>query len=89
MLLVECSVANGCVSTSHLLLVVDCCLDTQDENFIFYSGYTEAQLEVPLQFLKDLLREPEFDAKFVYKKYSTKKFLKASIFALQWANSER
>ncbi|GAA6037487.1 hypothetical protein JCM8097_008212 [Rhodosporidiobolus ruineniae] len=56
-----------------------------NEAFIFYSSYTEAQLLVPSGFLLESIAAPGFDEKFVYKKYSNKKFLKASIFARNWA----
>ncbi|GAA5963351.1 hypothetical protein JCM21900_002047 [Sporobolomyces salmonicolor] len=56
-----------------------------NEAFIFYSNYTEAQLLVPAGFLLESIATPGFEDKFVYKKYSNKKFLKASIFARNWA----
>ncbi|BGP20297.1 B-type cyclin [Rhodosporidiobolus nylandii] len=56
-----------------------------NEAFIFYSEYTEAQLLVPAGFLLESIAAPGFEDKFVYKKYSNKKFLKASIFARNWA----
>ncbi|KAL7342725.1 cyclin-like protein [Rhodotorula toruloides] len=56
-----------------------------NEAFIFYSGYTEAQLLVPAGFLLESIAAPGFEEKFCYKKYSSKKFLKASIFARNWA----
>lgn len=56
-----------------------------NEAFIFYSDYTEAQLLVPAGFLLESIAAPGFDEKFVFKKYSNKKFLKASIFARNWA----
>ncbi|PLW08476.1 hypothetical protein PCANC_06701 [Puccinia coronata f. sp. avenae] len=51
------------------------------EAFIFYSGYTEAQLITPMTFLIEFLSTDGFEEKFVYKKYANRKFLKASIFA--------
>ncbi|GAA5834486.1 hypothetical protein JCM11251_007020 [Rhodosporidiobolus azoricus] len=56
-----------------------------NEAFVFYSNYTEAQLLVPSGFLLESIAAPGFEEKFVYKKYSNKKFLKASIFARNWA----
>ncbi|GAA6059198.1 hypothetical protein JCM10212_005543 [Sporobolomyces blumeae] len=56
-----------------------------NDAFIFYSDYTEAELLVPAGFLLESIAAPGFDEKFVYKKYSNKKFLKASIFARNWA----
>jgi len=49
--------------------------------FIFYSGYTEAQLITPMTFLIEFLSTDGFEDRFVYKKYANRKFLKASIFA--------
>lgn len=45
---------------------------SQNESFIYYSGYTEAQLLVPSSFLLESIIAPEFDQKFVYKKYANK-----------------
>ncbi|GAA5915857.1 hypothetical protein JCM6882_006823 [Rhodosporidiobolus microsporus] len=56
-----------------------------NEAFVFYSNYTEAQLLVPSGFLLESIAAQGFEDKFVYKKYSNKKFLKASIFARNWA----
>ncbi|GAA6008375.1 hypothetical protein JCM10207_000105 [Rhodosporidiobolus poonsookiae] len=56
-----------------------------NESFIYYSDYTETQLLVPAGFLLESIAAPGFEDKFVYKKYSNKKFLKASIFARNWA----
>lgn len=49
--------------------------------FVFYSGYTEAQLITPMTFLIEFLSTDGFEDRFVYKKYANRKFLKASIFA--------
>jgi G2/mitotic-specific cyclin 2 len=80
----------------------------QNESFIYYSNYTEAQLLVPSGFLLESIVAADFDQKFVYKKYANKsefsplsqlwrtssltssspsraEFLKASIFARNWA----
>ncbi|GAA5883083.1 hypothetical protein JCM3774_000573 [Rhodotorula dairenensis] len=56
-----------------------------NESFIFYSSFTEAHLLVPAGFLLESIAAPGFEERFVYRKYSTKKFLKASIFARNWA----
>ncbi|KWU45610.1 hypothetical protein RHOSPDRAFT_16258 [Rhodotorula sp. JG-1b] len=56
-----------------------------NESFIFYSNFTEAHLLVPAGFLLESIAAPGFEERFVYRKYSTKKFLKASIFARNWA----
>lgn len=47
-------------------------LDAQNEAFIFYSQYTEAQLLVPAGFLLENLSQPGFEERFVFKKYSAK-----------------
>lgn len=44
----------------------------QNEAFIYYSDYTEAQLIVPTGFLLELLAEKDFEERFVYKKYASK-----------------
>lgn len=51
------------------------------DSFVFYSGYTEAQLITPMTFLIEFLSTDGFEDRFVYKKYANRKFLKASIFA--------
>ncbi|KDE06326.1 hypothetical protein MVLG_03364 [Microbotryum lychnidis-dioicae p1A1 Lamole] len=58
-----------------------------NESFIYYSSYTEPQLFVPTGFLLESIVATDFDHKFVYKKYANKKFLKASIFARNWAKA--
>ncbi|KAK4056435.1 B-type cyclin [Microbotryomycetes sp. JL221] len=57
----------------------------KNDSFMYYSNFTEQQLLIPVGFLLEAISEPEFDQKFVYKKYANKKFLKASIFARNWA----
>lgn len=44
----------------------------QNESFTYYSNYTEAQLLTPAGFLLESIGAPEFDEKFVYKKYANK-----------------
>ncbi|KXN91726.1 G2/mitotic-specific cyclin cdc13, partial [Leucoagaricus sp. SymC.cos] len=56
-----------------------------NEAFIFYSGYTEEQLLPGHQLLVEKLAESGFSRQYVCKKYANKKFLKASIFAIEWA----
>ncbi|KAH7106480.1 cyclin [Auriculariales sp. MPI-PUGE-AT-0066] len=56
-----------------------------DEPFIFYSNYTAAQLQTGLDYIVEKLTEPGFESQYVYKKYANKRFLKASIFARDWA----
>ncbi|CAD6572617.1 MAG: hypothetical protein CYPHOPRED_004899 [Cyphobasidiales sp. Tagirdzhanova-0007] len=55
--------------------------------FIFYSKYTESHLATPTSFLLSAIAADDFEERFVYQKYSSKKFLKASIFARQWAQT--
>lgn len=56
-----------------------------NEDFVYYSGFSESQLETPMDFIIEKLIQPDFDQQFCYKKYSNRKFLKASIFARDWA----
>lgn len=55
--------------------------------FIYYSKYTESQLATPTSFLLSAISADDFEERFVYQKYASKKFLKASIFARQWAKA--
>lgn len=59
--------------------------DHQTEPFVFYSNFTASQLETGMQFVLEDLAEAQFEERFVYKKYASKKFLKASIFARNFA----
>jgi len=59
-----------------------------DEAFVFYSEYTEEQLIPGHDLLIQKLTEPKFSQQYVCKKYAHKKFLKASIFAIEWAISQ-
>lgn len=56
-----------------------------NEAFVFYSGFTESQLIPGASLLCERLIEPDFESVYVYKKYSNKKFLRASTFAREWA----
>ncbi|KAF8523253.1 cyclin-like protein [Gautieria morchelliformis] len=56
-----------------------------NEAFVYYSGFTETQLEPGHDLLVEKLTEPNFDTQYIYKKYLNKKFLKASNFARDWA----
>ncbi|KAF7985748.1 hypothetical protein HWV62_2370 [Athelia sp. TMB] len=55
------------------------------EAFVFHSGYTEEQLIPGHNLLADKLTEEGFSRQYVCKKYANKKFLKASLFAIEWA----
>jgi phosphohistidine phosphatase SixA len=59
----------------------------QNDAFVFYSGYTEEQMLPGHQMLVEKLTEAGFDRQYVFKKYANKKFLKAAVFALDWAQS--
>lgn len=59
-----------------------------DEAFVFYSDYTEEQLIPGHDLLIEKLTEPQFSKQYVCKKYAHKKFLKASVFAIDWARSQ-
>lgn len=59
----------------------------QSQAFIFYSKYTESHLATPTAFLLSAIAADDFEERFVYQKYSSKKYLKASIFARQWAKT--
>ncbi|EIN03731.1 hypothetical protein PUNSTDRAFT_93743 [Punctularia strigosozonata HHB-11173 SS5] len=55
-----------------------------DEAFVYHSGFTEAQLEMGFLLLVDKLCEPDFHKMYVCKKYAHKRFLKASVWAVNW-----
>lgn len=58
-----------------------------NESFVFYSRYTESQLAQPTSYVLSAIAADSFEERFVYQKYSGKKYLKASIFARQWAKT--
>jgi len=58
-----------------------------NDAFVFYSGYTEEQLVPGHEQLVEKLTESNFAKQHVCKKYSHKKFLKASVFAIEWAKA--
>ncbi|KOS15996.1 b-type cyclin 2 [Malassezia pachydermatis] len=60
-----------------------------DDAFVYYSRFTETQLLPGANILLEKLMEPGFEEQFVYKKYASKKFLKASIYARNWALRHR
>ncbi|KAL7279032.1 hypothetical protein ACG7TL_006865 [Trametes sanguinea] len=57
-----------------------------NEAFIYYSGYTEEHLIPGHRWLIQKLAEEGFAQQHVCKKYAHKKFLKASLFAVDWAH---
>ncbi|KAF9907970.1 G2/mitotic-specific cyclin [Linnemannia zychae] len=52
-------------------------------NLRHYSGYPESELIPCMELMVDALRRPSEDT-FIFKKYSTKRFMKASIFVREW-----
>ncbi|KAI9511842.1 cyclin-like protein [Russula earlei] len=59
-----------------------------NDAFVFYSGYTEEQLEPGYNLLVDKITEPGFDKLYLYRKYAHKKFLKAAVYALEKAREQ-
>ena len=59
----------------------------QNESFVFYSGFTEEHLLPGHNLIMEKLNELNFERLYVSRKYANKKFLKASIFAIEWARS--
>lgn len=55
-----------------------------DATIAHYAGYTEAEIEPVFKLMVDYLRRPVTHEAF-FKKYASKKFLKASILTRQWA----
>ncbi|KAL8935933.1 MAG: hypothetical protein Q9216_005192 [Gyalolechia sp. 2 TL-2023] len=55
-----------------------------DATIAYYAGYTEAEIEPVFKLMVDYLRRPVAHEAF-FKKYASKKFLKASILTRQWA----
>ena len=52
---------------------------------MYYSGFTEEHILPGHKLLIDKLAEDGFCEQHVCKKYATKKFLKASLYAVEWA----
>jgi len=71
----------------HTPLSCEARADRQDDAFIYYSNYTEAQLVPGAMLLCERLVEADFESVYVYKKYANKKFLRASTFARDWAQT--
>jgi G2/mitotic-specific cyclin 2 len=63
-------------------------LDQQNDAFVFYSGYTEEQLEPGYHMIVEKITEPGFDKLYLYKKYAHKRFLKAAIYAVEVAREQ-
>ncbi|KAH7928087.1 hypothetical protein BV22DRAFT_1103275 [Leucogyrophana mollusca] len=58
-----------------------------NEQFIFHSGFVAEHLEPGHQWITEKLLEDNFAQQYVCQKYANKKFLKASLFAIEWAKS--
>lgn len=58
----------------------------QNDAFVFYSDYVEEQLVTGHNFIVEQLVQPEFEQQYIYKKYTSKRFLKAAVFASDWAH---
>ncbi|PWN50713.1 hypothetical protein IE53DRAFT_81367 [Violaceomyces palustris] len=57
-----------------------------DDAFVYHSNFTEEQLVPGANLLLEKLLDPAFEEQFVCRKYANKKFLKASVFARDWAH---
>jgi hypothetical protein len=55
-----------------------------DPTIAYYAGYTEEEIEPVFELMIDYLARPVIHEAF-YKKYASKKFLKASLLTRQWA----
>ncbi|KAL0936635.1 g2 mitotic-specific cyclin-b [Colletotrichum truncatum] len=55
-----------------------------DDTIAFYAGYNEEEIEPVVRLMVDYLARPVIHEAF-FKKYASKKFLKASILTRQWA----
>ncbi|KAK6841886.1 cyclin B [Apiospora arundinis] len=55
-----------------------------DPTLAYYAGYTEEEIEPVFELMVDYLARPVIHEAF-YKKYASKKFLKASLLTRQWA----
>ncbi|OJA14119.1 hypothetical protein AZE42_05029 [Rhizopogon vesiculosus] len=58
-----------------------------NESFVFHSGFVAEHLEPGHQWICEKLLEDNFASQYVCQKYANKKFLKASLFAIEWAKS--
>lgn len=59
----------------------------QSDAFVYYSLFTEEQLVPAANLILERLLDPTFEDQFVCKKYSNKKFLRASTYAREWAQA--
>ena len=54
---------------------------------MFYSGYTEAHLIPGHNYIIEMLATKDFTKQNICRKYACKRFLKASLFAVEWART--
>ncbi|WRT64794.1 uncharacterized protein IL334_001728 [Kwoniella shivajii] len=67
------------------------CLDRGDwsPNLVHYSFYAEKEILGPAQAMLNYILDPKFnDTSSFYKKYASKKHMKASVYFRDWANSQ-
>ncbi|KIJ12814.1 hypothetical protein PAXINDRAFT_82239 [Paxillus involutus ATCC 200175] len=58
-----------------------------NESFVYQSGFVAEHLETGHQWICEKLLEDNFAQQYVCQKYAHKKFLKASLFAIEWARN--
>ncbi|KAI1503225.1 cyclin-like protein [Biscogniauxia marginata] len=73
-------IAAAAMFTSRLILE----RGEWDETIAYYSGYTEEEIEPVFELMVDYMARPLIHEAF-YKKYASKKFMKASMYTRQWA----
>ncbi|KAI0264389.1 cyclin-like protein [Gloeopeniophorella convolvens] len=59
-----------------------------NDAFVFYSGFTEEQIEPGYWMLVEKIAEPGFRKTYLYAKYMNKKFLKAAVYAWEKAREQ-
>ncbi|KAG0337683.1 G2/mitotic-specific cyclin [Podila humilis] len=59
-----------------------------DENLVHYSGYHYDDIELCMTLMKGTLCDPDHYETFIFKKFSSKRYMRASIFARQWIRNE-
>ncbi|KAF8841770.1 hypothetical protein BDN67DRAFT_900667 [Paxillus ammoniavirescens] len=58
-----------------------------NESFVYQSGFVAEHLETGHQWICEKVLEDNFVQQYVCQKYAHKKFLKASLFAIEWARN--
>ncbi|KAG8817474.1 hypothetical protein FRC17_011216 [Serendipita sp. 399] len=56
-----------------------------NDAFVYYSGRVEEELMMGHEFIVETLVQPGFENQYIYRKYTSKRFLKASVYACAWA----